>query len=144
MTFGPFKCPDCNTWWAGFEHRCAKSPPNTNTVTVGPVVTTNCVCWMKSGSWGVVLCPVHDVSRVTVRSSAENPTWGTCVGEAVLCDDGTVKDDPFYTCGYECTGGKHVAPGQYVRCVSPAHGQTLSPAFAGAELREGGDERVRS
>lgn len=19
---GPYKCPDCGVWWAGFEHRC--------------------------------------------------------------------------------------------------------------------------
>ena len=19
---GPWKCPDCGTWWSGFEHRC--------------------------------------------------------------------------------------------------------------------------
>lgn len=124
MTFGPFKCPDCDTWWAGFEHRCQKSSPNSNSVRIGDQVFTNCTCWLKATMPGTV-CPAHDVSRVTyaVHSSAENPTWGTCVGEAVLCDDGTVKDDPRYTCGYQCTGGKHVAAGQYVRCVSPAHGQ---------------------
>lgn len=26
---GPYKCPDCGVWWAGFGHRCA------------PVITQN-------------------------------------------------------------------------------------------------------
>ena len=21
---GPFKCPECGVWWAGFEHRCPR------------------------------------------------------------------------------------------------------------------------
>ena len=34
---GPFKCPDCGTWWSGNEHRCR---PNLNPpgITVEPYV----------------------------------------------------------------------------------------------------------
>ena len=28
---GPFKCPDCGVWWAGFEHRCAPLVDSTGT-----------------------------------------------------------------------------------------------------------------
>jgi hypothetical protein len=32
---GPFKCPECGVWWAGFEHRC-RSVPTTGPVTIFP------------------------------------------------------------------------------------------------------------
>lgn len=35
---GPFKCPDCGVWWAGFEHRCA--PATTGTAAWPPNVPT--------------------------------------------------------------------------------------------------------
>lgn len=47
--------------------------------------------------------------------------WGTCVGDALLCDNGMVRDDARYPAGYVCTGGKHVAFQEYVRCTSDAH-----------------------
>lgn len=28
---GPYKCPDCGIWWAGFEHRCQPSATTTGT-----------------------------------------------------------------------------------------------------------------
>lgn len=40
---GPFKCPDCGVWWAGFEHRCPSSPQTTTTANGGFCVT--CRCW---------------------------------------------------------------------------------------------------
>jgi hypothetical protein len=33
---GPFKCPECGVWWAGFEHRCER--PLTATGTNEPLV----------------------------------------------------------------------------------------------------------
>ena len=50
--FGPFKCPDCGTWWAGFEHRCREPEESTSTtritadpmsVTIGPVWCAECM-----------------------------------------------------------------------------------------------------
>ncbi len=26
---GPYKCPECGVWWAGFEHRCRPSETTT-------------------------------------------------------------------------------------------------------------------
>jgi hypothetical protein len=54
--------------------------------------------------------------------------WGTCVGEAKLCDNGTVQDDPRFTCGYACTGGRHTGPGAYIRCTDPSHYRSHCPA----------------
>lgn len=33
---GPFKCPDCGVWWAGFEHRCRMPVATTGTITIQP------------------------------------------------------------------------------------------------------------
>jgi hypothetical protein len=63
----------------------------------------------------------NTVTYVTLGRTAENSTWGECVGEGKLCDGGTVKDDPRFTCGYQCTGGKHIGPGRYVRCTDASH-----------------------
>ena len=36
---GPFKCPDCGVWWAGFEHRCRTDPEQMRTSDgTGPVI----------------------------------------------------------------------------------------------------------
>lgn len=35
---GPYKCPDCGIWWAGFEHRC-RVMPDTNTTNSPPYIT---------------------------------------------------------------------------------------------------------
>lgn len=65
-------------------------------------------------------CPTCTCNPVAI-GTAENSTWGECVGEAKLCDGGTVKDDPRYTCGYQCTGGRHIGPGRYIRCTDSSH-----------------------
>ncbi len=49
---GPFKCPDCGVWWAGFEHRCPDvyTAPNTN----APMWTSHChgcmTAWCSCGN----------------------------------------------------------------------------------------------
>jgi hypothetical protein len=62
---GPFKCPDCGIWWAGFEHRCAPAVSTTGSVTIEPrrvTVTPYLVCTCGNippnyvGDW---FCPVH-------------------------------------------------------------------------------------
>jgi len=68
---GPFKCPDCGIWWAGFEHRCqpAKSasgpewpgwiPPET---VRSASSTVRCTCDdARSTSGSKPICWVHDV-----------------------------------------------------------------------------------
>jgi hypothetical protein len=37
--YDPVKCPDCNTWWRGYEHRCPPSLPN--------VITTATPIWQR-------------------------------------------------------------------------------------------------
>ena len=58
---------------------------------------------------------------MTTLSARTGDLWGECIGSAKLCDKGTVKDDPRFTCGYACTGGWHVGPGQYIRCTDQSH-----------------------
>jgi hypothetical protein len=60
---GPFKCPDCGVWWAGFEHRC---PPTATTtggnVTVNDTVVCTCpkpIDWSKTWIGDPPPCPVH-------------------------------------------------------------------------------------
>lgn len=40
MSAGPFKCPDCGTWWVGAEHRCRPDQmwinPNSLTIRIWP------------------------------------------------------------------------------------------------------------
>ena len=31
---GPYKCPDCNTWWVGWSHKCPTIYTGTSTITV--------------------------------------------------------------------------------------------------------------
>lgn len=61
---GPFKCPDCGLWWAGFSHEC---PPRqgvltirktTGTVTTGH--TVYCSCPPNRGDNYAGNCPIHD------------------------------------------------------------------------------------
>lgn len=71
MTFGPFKCPDCGTWWAGFEHRCRQAAPATTTVTTGPITTdftVRCTCPPNRGPLYKGTCPIHDI-QVTYTGS---------------------------------------------------------------------------
>lgn len=59
---GPFKCPDCGVWWAGFEHRCRIE---TITISSPPVdFTVRCTCPPAPpnyvGDWFPdPYCPVH-------------------------------------------------------------------------------------
>lgn len=64
------------------------------------------------------------------RNTAENETWGDCVDELPICDEeGRVgyPQDGWYL----CTGGRHVAPGKFIRCTSTYHDQEgpMSPGF---------------
>jgi hypothetical protein len=61
---GPFKCPDCGVWWAGFEHRCRTT--ESRTITTGPFIRTNtfevrCICPKDRGDNYSGTCPVHDI-----------------------------------------------------------------------------------
>jgi len=78
---GPFKCPDCGVWWAGFEHRCR--PPETGATanppwSPGPAPTTAtgtysspCTC-SPVGPFPSQSCPRHgwtiQYTMPTVRS----------------------------------------------------------------------------
>lgn len=74
---GPFKCPECGIWWAGFEHRCALPLPATVTVGVPYVqpwinegtstTTVVCTCPLNRGDNYLGHCPIHDV-HVTYTS----------------------------------------------------------------------------
>ncbi len=61
-------------------------------------------------------------SAKSPTNTAENETWGTCIGESVDCDEetGLVGEG---SRAYTCTGGHHVGPGQYLRCISRWHQQ---------------------
>jgi hypothetical protein len=69
---GPYKCPDCGTWWSGLEHRC---PDYITTTGTSPVISwpqtwpgtgigdvnswcTKCSGYhapgMHSGTWNIV------------------------------------------------------------------------------------------
>jgi len=66
---GPFKCPDCGIWWAGFEHRCQVQSVDTVTVSPPPngTYTASCTCSFDAMGRRIsstALCMVHDV-RVT-------------------------------------------------------------------------------
>ena len=77
---GPFKCPDCGTWWAGVEHRC---PPTITTTGSGVVVSPTpytvqdyrvCTCGQIPPNYvGDWFCPVH-ISQWTVTSFAFGDT----------------------------------------------------------------------
>jgi hypothetical protein len=50
---GPFKCPDCDVWWAGFTHQCKveiQAPDKTNSY------TDECICPEYAQD---IACPVH-------------------------------------------------------------------------------------
>lgn len=53
---GPFKCPDCGAWWAGFYHLCSKPIAATNTQDF----TVRCTCPPDRGDQYSGSCPVHD------------------------------------------------------------------------------------
>jgi hypothetical protein len=58
---GPFKCPDCGVWWAGFEHRC-RAPISVSVVNNDPVTyTVKCICDQKGKTTPEITCPVHDI-----------------------------------------------------------------------------------
>lgn len=76
---GPFKCPECGIWWAGFEHRCRQpvAVPST-TPTIAPTpwrVQEYLVCTCPSmppnyvGDW---FCPLHNVQ---ITSSTTGTWW---------------------------------------------------------------------
>ncbi len=75
---GPFKCPDCGVWWAGFEHRCA--PVQTATGTSGYVTvsdTATCTChpkidWSKTYIGDAPQCPVHSPQWTTTSLTLDN------------------------------------------------------------------------
>jgi len=56
---GPFKCPDCGLWWAGFAHRCAPLVTQTDTNTT--TTTVRCTCPPNRGDHFLGHCPIHDV-----------------------------------------------------------------------------------
>jgi hypothetical protein len=65
-----------------------------------------------------------------VRNSAENETWGECVGEWEICrDNGMVRVVGLRE--YRCTGGYHIGPGRFIRCTSSYHDQPgpMSPGI---------------
>ena len=72
---GPFKCPDCGVWWAGFEHRCSPtrdatdSRPWTPTTMPEPYVVTvsnECTCHLKGRTVPEsVWCRIHDILYVS-------------------------------------------------------------------------------
>lgn len=81
----PFKCPDCGTWWAGLEHRCATGATPTGTapmevpwrwtpyvappLTIGGTSTVVCTCPPNRGDNFLGSCPVHDV-QITYTGNA--------------------------------------------------------------------------
>lgn len=69
-----------------------------------------------------------------MTNTAENETWGKCIGEAVLCSpDGRIVGGE--ELGPICTGGHHIGPGEYLRCISIYHQQNgpMSPGIASGE-----------
>lgn len=68
---GPFKCPDCGTWWTG-EHRCPPPVVQPPAPATGGY-TVRCTCPPDRGGNYVGTCPIHDV-QVTVTGAP--PPWG--------------------------------------------------------------------
>lgn len=65
-------------------------------------------------------------------NTAENETWGECIGEFSICNaDGVVGAGTDRAYG-PCTGGHHTGPGQFIRCTSSYHQQNgpMSPGIA--------------
>ena len=68
---GPFKCPDCGTWWAGFEHRC-RQPIVTTTPTIQPYEPTTiqwpgCTCAQIPPNYvGDWFCPAHHYTITSI------------------------------------------------------------------------------
>ena len=92
---GPFKCPDCGSWWVGMEHRCSvyrwdqptHGPEERCAWPLCPICraqtnsfTVTCTCiWRKWERVPTPGCPVHDV-RVTYTShTSARPNWRTSV-----------------------------------------------------------------
>ena len=57
---GPYKCPDCGIWWAGYEHRCKVNTVNTNTIKITHChgcISAYCIlddhvpCMEHAGGW---------------------------------------------------------------------------------------------
>ena len=74
---GPFKCPDCGTWWSGFEHRCRPTIPGTG-ITVEPFVVPGsfgscCTCRGTCNHTG----QHFDCGRHGSYGVSPNVTWGT-------------------------------------------------------------------
>jgi hypothetical protein len=55
---GPYKCPDCGIWWAGFEHRC--QPLGTST---GTTIRE----YLPDGTYVVCTCAGRSQDSITVR-----------------------------------------------------------------------------
>lgn len=74
---GPFKCPDCGVWWAGYEHRCQMVMPGSLPLpgTVSPLIGTyvRCTCPPNRGQLYQGACPVHDV-QITYTTTTYGPT----------------------------------------------------------------------
>ncbi len=63
-------------------------------------------------------------------NTAENETWGECVGEMAICDGQGRVGYPAEN-WYLCTGGHHVGPSRFIRCTSTFHQQDgpMSPGI---------------
>ena len=76
---GPlFRCPDCGTWWAGFEHRCRRetSTATAEGVTIGGTLTVKCNCVFDAMGLRIpqtATCPVHDITWTYTTSNARFP-----------------------------------------------------------------------
>jgi hypothetical protein len=87
---GPFKCPDCGTWWAGFSHRCP--PPTIKlTGTWVPSTTVVCTCPPNRGDNFAGTCPIHDAHTTYTFTSAVMPEPTTTNDIAYRPDSGTVN-----------------------------------------------------
>lgn len=70
---GPFKCPDCLIWWAGYEHRCqidlTRAIGGGTTIPTWPTPiqvgtgesTVRCTCPPERGDSYAGTCLIHDV-----------------------------------------------------------------------------------
>lgn len=77
---GPYKCPDCGTWWAGLEHRCATA---STTAASQLQVEVRCTCTLASNGVlmpGTAECPLHwhrEIGKITWNAdgSVESYSW---------------------------------------------------------------------
>ena len=69
---GPFKCPDCGVWWAGFTHKCPLVFQSPTVVTS----TVRCTCGVDDQGNRIPLtspCPVHDVQMTYTYGGGMEP-----------------------------------------------------------------------